>query len=359
VRAAVWLGSADPADLENDDLKLSEAHGETPYRFALTERGETEPGPGEIVVDVRACGVCGSDLYKIIKGTKTPGTILGHEVTGVVSATGPGVRDFAPGDRVVAWHHAPCGDCHYCRRGSFSMCPRFKATNFEPGGFAEKISLSGELAAGSLFNLPANVSFEMGTFVEPYACILRAFDRVSLMSDDTAVIVGAGFIGQLAVTALCERLETVVAVEPLADRRTLAQRRGAAAALEPGSLVNEVVADLTDGRGADYVFVTHAAESTAKAAFDWVRPGGTICLFAGPMLSPDVGLSADAIYHKDLTAYGSYSPSPGSFADALAAVTKNIHGFENIPYACYGLDAVGAATADQAETRVMKAIVCP
>jgi L-iditol 2-dehydrogenase len=358
VRAAVWLGPSDPAKLPGGS-QLSGVHGEAPYRFALTDIGEPEPDPGETVIEVRACGVCGSDLYKIIKATKKPGTVLGHEVTGVVSAVGAGVGDFALGDRVVAWHHAPCGDCHYCRRGSFSMCPGFKATNFEPGGFAEKILLSAELTAGSLFKLPDTVSFELGTFVEPYACVLRALDRVKLLADDMAVVVGAGFIGQLAITALGERLGKVVAVEPLPDRRTLATTRGAAASLEPGPIVNEVVSDLSDGRGADYVFITHAAESTAAAAFEWVRPGGTICLFAGPMLSSDVGLSTDEIYHKDLTVYGSYSPSRAAFAEALATVAKNTGAFEDIPYACYGLEDVGAATKDQAETRVMKAIVCP
>ena len=359
MKAAVWLGSSDPAELPDGGSQLSGVHGEAPYRFALTDRGEPEPDAGEIVIEVRACGVCGSDLYKIAKAAKKPGTVLGHEVTGVVSAVGAGFGDLAPGDRVVAWHHAPCGGCHYCRRGSFSMCPGFKATNFEPGGFAEKILLSAELTARSLFKLPDGLSFEMGTFVEPYACVLRALDRVTLLSEDVAVIIGAGFIGQLAITALGERLNNIVAVEPLADRRTLAQAQGAAASLEPGPIVNEVVADLSNGRGADYVFITHAAESTAAAALEWVRPGGTICLFAGPILSSDVGLSADEIYHKDLTVYGSYSPSPDSFAAALAAVAKNKGDLKNIPYACYGLETVGAATKDQAETRVMKAIVCP
>jgi L-iditol 2-dehydrogenase len=358
VKAAVWLGSTDPAEFPEDGRELYRVAGEAPYRFALTDVDEPEPGPGEVVVEVRACGICGSDLYKIIKNTVAAGAILGHEVTGVISTIGAGVHDFAPGAHVVAWHHAPCGNCHYCLRGSFSMCPRFKATNFEPGGFAEKILLSTELTAGSLFKLPNGLSFELGTFVEPYACLLRALDRAPLQGDDTAVIVGAGFIGQLTVTALSKLLETVVVVEPLADRRTLASNRGATITMEPNPLVDEVVADLTDGRGADYIFVTHAAESTATAAFEWVRPGGTICLFAGPVLSPDVGLPADAIYHKDLMVYGSYSPSPMSFTEALAAVAENKADFENIPYAHYNLEAVGAATGDQAETRVMKAIVC-
>jgi L-iditol 2-dehydrogenase len=359
VRAAVWLGSSDAAAFPDDDRKLYGIHGESPYRFALTDVDEPEPGPGEAVVEVKACGVCGSDLYKIIKNTAAVGTVLGHEVTGVVSAVGADVRGFEPGERVAAWHHAPCGVCHFCRRGSYSMCRRFKATNFEPGGFSEKILLSAELTASSLFKLPDSLSFEPGTFVEPYACVLRALERVTLQRDDTVLVVGAGFIGQLAVTALSRLSDTVTAVEPLPDRRALATTRGAVAALEPGPAVKEVVADLSGGRGADYVFVTHSAESTMTAAFEWVRPGGTICLFAGPMLSADVGLSADAIYHKDLTVYGSYSPSPGSFAKALAAVAENPADFENVPYACYGLEAAGAATADQAETRVMKAIVCP
>ncbi|UCE26127.1 MAG: alcohol dehydrogenase catalytic domain-containing protein [Candidatus Coatesbacteria bacterium] len=359
MKAAVWLGPADTDELPDDGPRLFGFHGEAPYRFALTDIYDPEPGFDEVVVDVRACGVCGSDLYKIIKSTVEPWTVLGHEVTGVVAAAGSGIDSFAPGDRVVAWHHAPCGDCHFCRRGSFSMCRRFKATNFEPGGFAEKILLSTELSAGSLFKLPDAVSFELGTFVEPYACILRALDRVKLLADDLAVVVGAGFIGQLAITALNERLGAVVAVEPLPDRRVLATSRRAAASLEPGPTVTEVIVDLSEGRGADYVFVTHAAESTAAAAFEWVRPGGTICLFAGPTLSPDVGLSADKIYHMDLTVYGSYSPSPAAFADALAAIAGNADAFEDVPYACYGLETASAATKDQAETRVMKAIVCP
>ncbi|HEU5320873.1 MAG TPA: alcohol dehydrogenase catalytic domain-containing protein, partial [Methylomirabilota bacterium] len=129
---------------------------------------------------VRGCGLCGSDIAKIL-GPATPiPTVFGHEVVGEVIEAGPGVAAPAVGDRVVVAHHVPCGNCHYCRRGSHSMCPGFKASNLDPGGFAEYVRVPAPNVTHATFVLPAHVGDQAASFVEPLACCRRALRRANV-----------------------------------------------------------------------------------------------------------------------------------------------------------------------------------
>ncbi len=358
MKAAIWIGENEPEQSEKRGRPARGLNGDGPFRSAITDIDDPKPGKGEVVIEVRACGVCGSDIYKALKGSRDPGAVLGHEVTGVVAETGEGVHRFKVGDRVLAWHHAPCGSCHYCKRGSFSMCRQFIATNFYPGGFAEKVLLPPELVSSALFKLPPDTSYEIGTLVEPLGCLYRALERAKLRKDDVAFIIGAGFIGQLALSALKEIVGSIVITDVRPDRLDLAERRGATAAVPPEKAKDEII-KLSRGRGADYVMMTYASQKTIAEAQDTVRDGGIICQFAGPLTSGEPNWSSDLIYHKDLTVYGSYSPSPASFNTAFRKITWGDIELSDIELKMYPLDQTGIAFADQAEHRVMKAIVTP
>src|SRR5438552_272779 len=156
-------------------------------------------GPGELLLRLRGCGLCGSDIAKVgAAATKVP-LVLGHEVVGDVIDVGGGVAEFALGDRVVAAHHVPCGACHYCRRGSESMCAAFKTSNLDPGGFAELVRVPAVNVRHATFKVPPHVSDEAASFVEPVACCLRAVERARVEHGDTAVVICLGSIGGLFV----------------------------------------------------------------------------------------------------------------------------------------------------------------
>jgi len=159
-------------------------------------------GSGELLVALRSCGLCGSDIYKIVHGTVAAPAVLGHEVVGTVVAVGPGVQRFAPGSRVVVAHHVPCGACHYCRHGNVSMCRAFREGNLDPGGFAAFIRVPARHVAEVTLPVPDSLADAEAAFTEPLASCLRAVKRSPLEAGEAAVVVGLGSIGLLFIQLL-------------------------------------------------------------------------------------------------------------------------------------------------------------
>jgi (R,R)-butanediol dehydrogenase/meso-butanediol dehydrogenase/diacetyl reductase len=204
-------------------------------------------GPGEALLRVSGCGICGSDLH-LASQLAAPGAVLGHEIAGVVAGLGPGVDSdrWPVGTAVVARPFGGCGDCAFCRSGRADHCAGFQLIGLErPGGFAELVTVRGD----ELFQLPATVSADEQPLVEPLAIIRRAFRRGQVIPSDRVAVLGAGPIG-LAVVAWAVALgvETVVVSEPSALRRELALRLGATAAFDPTvDPVAAAIADATAG----------------------------------------------------------------------------------------------------------------
>src|SRR6185369_15088736 len=194
--------------------------------------------------------------------TRIP-AVFGHEVVGEVAAVGGGVSAYAAGDRVVAAHHVPCGECHYCRRGSDSMCAAFKASNLDPGGFAEYVRVPAANVRHATFRVPAHVSDEAASFVEPLACCLRAVRRARVLPGDTAVVVGLGSIGCLFVQLLKRAGAAVVGADALPDRAVFARGLGADAA---GTLSSSPAAARPCSRGRRGSRATGEASTTSWVA---------------------------------------------------------------------------------------------
>ena len=154
-------------------------------------------GKGELLVRVRSCGLCGTDIGKIVGRTVTPPLVLGHEVAGEVVEVGEGIKNFCLGDRVFVAHHVPCFTCHYCRHGNHSLCKQFRSTNIDPGGFAEYIRVPVPNVEKTTFLLPDNLSYEEAVLIEPTACCLRAIKRCPFQPGDTVVGMGGGPMGLL------------------------------------------------------------------------------------------------------------------------------------------------------------------
>ncbi|HET9491930.1 MAG TPA: alcohol dehydrogenase catalytic domain-containing protein [Methylomirabilota bacterium] len=288
-------------------------------RLATEEWPRPEVGPGEVLLRVRGCGLCGSDIAKILAPATASPAVLGHEVVGDVIEAGPGIVAPAVGDRVVVAHHVPCGTCHYCRRGSHSMCRAFKASHLDPGGFAEYVRVPAPNVAHATFTLPAHLSDEEASFVEPLACCQRAVRRAGAQPDDTVAVVGLGSIGHLFVRLLRRAGAAVVGVDEGADRRDLARRLGVEA-LAPEAAA-AAIAGLSQGRGADHVILTGGAGRGLSWGAGVVRDGGSLHCFAGGE-EPVLPVGLDALYHRELTVTATYSSSPADLAEAFRLVAS-------------------------------------
>ena len=277
-------------------------------------------GAGEILLRLKGCGLCGSDIAKIVDPATRGPAVLGHEVVGEVTALGAGVTGYALGDRVVAAHHVPCGSCHFCRRGSESMCAAFRTSNLDPGGFAEYVRVPAPNVLHATFRVPPHVGDEAASFVEPLACCLRAVRRARIERGDTTVIVGLGSIGCLFVQLLAHAGVNVVGCDPIAERADVAKRMGAVAA---GSAEVAVAAqrELSLGRGADQVIVTGGGAAMLPWVAEVLRDGGAVHYFAGGA-GDALPIPLDALYHRELTVSATYSASPADLAEAFRLIAS-------------------------------------
>ena len=279
-------------------------------------RLETRPapriGPGELLLRVLGCGLCGSDLAKL-RGPAPRPAVLGHEIVGEVDEVGAGAGAFRRGERVVVAHHVPCGVCHYCRRGSVSMCRVFKASNVDPGGFAEYVRVPAENVRQVTFRVPDGMSDAVASFTEPLGCCVRAIRRATVGAGDTVVIAGLGAMGCLLLQLARLRGARVAGVDPIPSRRALAESLGAETAVAPDDAV-EAITGLSEGRGADVVVLAAAAPALVRTAFSWARDGGAVHLFVGEGEAP---VPLGELYKRELTLTATYSSSPADLAEAF------------------------------------------
>jgi len=273
-----------------------------------------EIGEGEVLIRVAACGVCGTDIKKIQHGFVPPPQIFGHEVAGTVVAIGRGVRRWKPGDRVVSFHHIPCGGCFYCARKLFSQCPAYKkvglTAGFDPngGGFAEYVRAMGWIAERGILAIPPGISFEEATFVEPVNTCAKAVQKARVAGGETVVVLGQGPVG-LLLMMLCRLAgAAVLTSDPIAERRAKSMSLGATAAFDPstGNQVDEI-RGRSGGRGADAVLVAVPSAAVVAAALALARPGGRVLLFAhnDPQMRIEFPAAAVGVEEKEIL--GSYS----------------------------------------------------
>jgi L-iditol 2-dehydrogenase len=308
----------------------------------IEEAEDPEVGEGDVLCRVLACGVCGSDVLDSWVAKKVP-VVLGHELSGEVVAVGADVRGVAVGDRVVVHHHAPCGECRRCRRGHETLCERFRATALDPGGFAERVRVPADLVDELL--VLDGLDPERATFVEPLACVLRAFARSGLRAGDTLLVVGCGTSGLLTVAAARARgIEVVWAREPRAERleRALglgAERHG-----------NELV---------DVAIVCTPKPEAIAAGFAAVAPGGSLCLYAPPSPGETLGLDGHALYVGEIDVCASYSAGSDDMRAALSLVASGR--VDPLPLVTHrlGLDETGRALELARSGEAIKALVLP
>jgi len=286
-----------------------------------------EIGEGEVLFRVAACGICGTDIKKIHHGFIAPPQILGHELAGTVVRVGRGVKKFKMGDRVVSFHHIPCGGCFYCERKLFSQCAGYKKTGltagFDPngGGFAEYVRAMPWIVERGMIGLPTGLSFEEATFVEPVNTALKAIRKARVAKGETILAIGQGPIGMLLTMLAAHEGAIVYSSDPMAGRRQASVRFGAKESFDPAktNLLDEM-RSRTQGRGADAVLLAVPNPSLVPEALALARPGGRVLLFAhnDPVLQLEFPAAAVGIEEKEIL--GSYSASVDDQAESAALV---------------------------------------
>jgi L-iditol 2-dehydrogenase len=289
------------------------------YRGVNDVRLETVPvpqiGPGEMLVRVHSCGVCGTDLKKISTGSHSAPRIFGHETSGVVAAVGQDVSQYRPGDRVMVFHHIPCRECFYCKNKTFAQCATYKkvgcTAGFEPsgGGFAEYVRVMDWIVEHGTVRIPDGVSFEQACFVEPVNTCMKGINALGLRKGETVLAIGQGPIG-IILSVLARRTGATLITSDLYPERL---RIGASFGLDltiDASRTNVVerVRELTQGRGADAVILAVGGNSLIRTAMDAARPGGRVLLFAQTQHGEAV-IDPAAICVDEKTLVGSYSAS--------------------------------------------------
>lgn len=281
------------------------------HSILVTQANKPPVPPKGALVRVIGCGVCGSDLDKWVHQKAVPGSVLGHEVVGIIEALSDGHPEgWQIGDRLVSAHHVPCLQCHYCLNDSESMCRQFKNTNLNPGGFSEYISLTEGHLRHTAFKVPDAIGTLEASCVEPLACVLRAIRRSTLKAPGTVVIVGLGFIGLLAAQVYLNQGHQVFGLDLDSNRIALAKQQGfvtdAFQPIEDVEALTTALQERTPLGKADLVFLTAVNTPTLEQGLSLVRDGGQLVLFTSA--ANGTSIDPSRLYFREINLITSYSP---------------------------------------------------
>jgi L-iditol 2-dehydrogenase len=290
------------------------------YRGVNDVRMETvlvpQIGPGEILIRVHTCGICGTDLKKISTGSHSAPRIFGHETTGVIAQVGDNVRDYRIGDRVMVFHHIPCGDCYYCRHKVFAQCPTYKkvgaTAGYEAsgGGFSEYVRVMDWIVARhGVVRIPDGVSFEQASFIEPVNTCMKGIETLGLKQGEVVLVMGQGPIGIILAVLARRHGVRLITSDLLPQRHTIAKAFGLEESIDAStSDTVRAIKEITEGRGADAVIVAVAGNSLICTAMDATRPGGRVLLFAQTQHG-EATIDPAAVCVDEKSLLGSYSAS--------------------------------------------------
>lgn len=289
------------------------------YRGRDDVRLETVPvprlGDGELLVRVHTCGICGTDLKKIASGSHSAPRVFGHETSGVVAGTGGGVTEFRLGDRVMVFHHIPCGECYYCRHKTFAQCPTYKqvgcTAGFEPsgGGFAEYVRVMDWIVRRGTVRIPDDVSFEQACFVEPVNTCLKGIEALKLEFGETVLVIGQGPIGIILSVLAMRTGATVITSDLYQKRLKIGESFGLTKSIDASQAdMTQAIREVTGMRGADATILAVGGNCLITPAIQATRPGGRVMLFA-QTVHGEATIDPAAICVDEKTLLGSYSAS--------------------------------------------------
>jgi L-iditol 2-dehydrogenase len=286
-------------------------------------------GSGELLVRVQSCGICHTDLKKVEYNLLAPPRIYGHETAGVVAAVGEGVTKFAPGDRVIVFHHIPCGHCFYCDRRLYAQCPVYKkvgvTAGYEPagGGFSQYVRVMDWIVKRGVERIPEGTSFDQACWVEPVNTILKGMELLGLRASDTVAVLGQGPIGLIFTMLVKRRAAKVLATDTIPFRRSLSEQFGATAFDPREDKFRDAVRTATEGRGADAVILATNAKGLVEQALRISRPGAKILLFAQTSAAERIDIAGSDICVGERVLLGSYSADVDLQAESARLVFSN------------------------------------
>lgn len=298
-----------------------------PSRLEFTDFADPVPGEDEVLLRIRACGICGSDIHGWdgSTGRRRPPLIMGHEASGEIAALGSRVTGWRVGDRVTFDSTISCGHCRYCREGQVNLCENRRVVGVAPaeyrqnGAFAELVAVPARI----LYSLPTNLTFAHAAMVEPVSIAVHAVQRVRPAATDVAVVIGSGMIGLLTIQVLrWAGVKTIIAVDLAENRLALARELGATHTLKSDACdVAAEIARLTDGRGADIAFEVVGASATFNLALATLRRGGAVVLVGN--LAPKVEFPLQSVVTREIILYGSCA-SAGEYPLCLDLIARGV-----------------------------------
>ncbi|MBD3227480.1 MAG: alcohol dehydrogenase catalytic domain-containing protein [Candidatus Lokiarchaeota archaeon] len=284
----------------------------------------------EVLVEMKACGVCGTDIHKAIFKTVDTPIVLGHEVSGKIIKKGGKVKKFEIGDRVALAHHAPCMTCWECRHNHHSLCDEYLKTNLDPGGFSEIIRVPAVNVRLTMLKIPDNMSYEEGAFMEPLSCCLRGYSS-KIQSGDSVLILGSGPIGIIHTQIAKAFNASLIINTDLVDYRLdIAEKFGAIGINVKSQNVIEKVMELTDNKGTDMIIDTVGNKNAMIEAIKSARKGATINVFAPFIKDSSINLNFDDIFFRELRIVGTYSSSPLDYPRVLRLIENEIINVKNL-----------------------------
>jgi L-iditol 2-dehydrogenase len=346
-------------------MRAAVYHGKEDVRLETVPVPEI--GAGELLIRVHTCGICGTDLKKIATGSHSAPRIFGHETSGVVAEVGGGVTRFDIGDRVMAFHHIPCGECYYCRHKVFAQCPVYKkvgcTAGYEPsgGGFSEYVRVMDWIVERGVVRIPNEVSFEQACFVEPVNTCLKGIATLRLQAGETVVVIGQGPIG-IILGSLAKRTGVrVITTDLFPQRLRISKAFGLQETVNASQtdLVSRA-RELTEGRGADAVILAVGGNKLIRSAMDSCRPGGRVLLFAQTVHGETV-IDPAAVCVDEKILLGSYSASVDlqeESVDFVFSREMNLEGLISHRFSLeQSLEALNLAAHPQADS--LKIVIQP
>ena len=305
---------------------MKTAFVEKPSVVSIKDTSLPTLGPGDILVQMQCCGICGSDVEKVFGQYGQPSMKLGHEPAGIILEVGSKVTDFKKGDRVFTHHHVPCYSCHYCTHGNETMCKKYYETNLSPCGLSEQYVVpEWNVTHGGVLRLPDSMSFEEASMIEPLACCTRAWSKINYKQGDSVAIFGVGPTGMMHVMlSQAYGFEKIFCLDVNDYRLEYAKKFSVTKTIHSTDASRkEIILENTSGRGVDVAIVATGNLNALLDAIDLVRKGGTVMMFGVPSKGDTMNLDMSAVYSKEITLLTSYAASDNDTKEALELIANS------------------------------------
>ncbi len=296
-----------------------------PSRISIDDVDKPKLGSGDILVQMNACGICGSDLEKVYGQYGQPSMRLGHEPAGIIVDVGSDVTEFKKGDRVFTHHHVPCYSCHFCKHGNETMCPKYYETNLSPCGLSEEYVVpEWNVQHGGVLKLPDDMSFEEAAMIEPLACCIRAWSKYSYQDGDSVAIFGVGPTGMMHVMiSYAKNFSKVFCLDVNDFRLDFAKKFDITASINStDENRKQKILEKTENLGVDVAIVATSSLKALDDAIDIVRKGGAVMMFGVPTKGATINLDMSKIYSKEITLVTSYAASDKDTKAALDLIAS-------------------------------------